>query len=240
MSTFRRDRAGMITDIAPEDPRAVFAHAVRTARRTVAAVPTTRLGDPTPCPDFDVRALLGHLLAVFERVALMGEAGDPMAAPSVVTGVADTGWDAAFEAGAHRIQAAWSDPLALTRPVVLPWAEAPGGVMLAMYTAETTVHTWDLATATDHSPDWHDTVLAVALASSRAGLPPGDRVAEFERLRPHLPARIAAAGPPFGNPVSPGPDARAIDELVAWYGRRPLTRACASPASAVPAPATTP
>src|SRR5437660_2505480 len=46
------------------DPRTVFAKAVAVGGDVVAAVRPEQLGDATPCPDYDVRALLGHLVTV--------------------------------------------------------------------------------------------------------------------------------------------------------------------------------
>ena len=53
-----------------------------------------------------------------------------------------------FLQAAHDVQSAWADAAKLDQPMVLPWVTAPGSAMLAMYTAELTVHTWDLAVAT--------------------------------------------------------------------------------------------
>jgi uncharacterized protein (TIGR03086 family) len=211
--------------LAATDPRTVFAHAVATAGRTIAAVRPDQLDDATPCDQFDVRAMLGHMLVVLRRVALLGEAGDPMALPRVVTGIEDDAWLDAWTDDAHRVQAAWTDPETLQRLMVLPWVTAPGAVMLAMYTSELTVHTWDLAVATGQHPEWDAEVVAVALQAALRGLPSGDREAAFAELianlPPTAPAGFGADGRPFGNPVTVAAEAAPIDQLVAWYGRRP-------------------
>jgi uncharacterized protein (TIGR03086 family) len=206
--------------ISPTDPRSVFAHAVATAGATIAAVQPGQLTAATPCDEYDVRTLIGHMVAVLDRVTLMGEGSDPMASPRLVTGVDDDGWHAAWTNAAHRVQAAWTDDAALDRTVVLPWAQAPGADMLAMYSSELSVHTWDLARATGQQPQWNEQVLEIALVAS-GGLPDGDRAAAFEQMRPNLPPEIAAGGPPFGNPIAADAEAPLIDKLVAWYGRRP-------------------
>ncbi len=210
---------------AADDPRTVFAHAVVTAGRAIAAVRPEQLDQPTPCDQFDVSALLGHLLVVLRRVALLGEGGDPMALPRVVAGVADDEWLATWTRDAHRVQAAWTDDATLGRMMVLPWVTAPGAAMLAMYTSELTVHTWDLATATGQQPEWDDQVVAVSLEAALRGLPSGDREAAFAELMANLPptapAGFGADGRPFGNPVAVGEHEPAITRLVAWYGRRP-------------------
>lgn len=211
----------MTETLAPTDPRTYFAGAVATADTAIAAVTPEQMALPTPCPDFDVRALLGHLLVVLDRVALLGEGNDPMALPSAHTGIADDAWHREWMARAHRVQTAWTDPARLTAEMVLPWVTAPGAAHLAMYTAELTVHTWDLAHATGQSVAWRDDVVGVALAASLQALQPGDREAGFEAMRPHLPAPLAANFPPFKNAVDVDDEAPAIDRLIGWYGRRP-------------------
>src|SRR4051794_5368167 len=60
------------------DPRPAFAGAVALAVDTAAAVRPDQLDRPTPCPEYDVRALLGHLLSVLRRVAAVGRGAPPI------------------------------------------------------------------------------------------------------------------------------------------------------------------
>ena len=137
---------GNTSSLAADDPRSVIAQAVALAGDTIAAVRPDQLDLPTPCDEFTARQLIGHLLTVLQRVAVLGEGGDPMAMPSV-TVVPDDEITAAWHAAAHRVQAAWTDDALLDQMMVLPWATAPGSGMLATYTNELSVHTWDLAAA---------------------------------------------------------------------------------------------
>ncbi|MBI4934466.1 MAG: TIGR03086 family protein [Actinobacteria bacterium] len=209
--------------LSPTDPRSAFAHAVVTARAVIDGVQPHQFELPTPCTEKNVRSLLGHMLMVFDRIAALGNGDDPMAMPDEITGVADDAWPAMFLAAAHRVQAAWTDDAKLEQMMVLPWATAPGSAMLAMYTSELTVHTWDLAVATGQRVEWHQPTLDVALASALQALPSGDREAYFAemakdaRFRPEL-----AINPPFRNAVDPGADASTLDRLIGWYGRQPL------------------
>lgn len=211
----------MTDTLTANDPRFLFAGAVATAGPLIAAVTPEQLALPTPCPDFDVRALLGHLLVVLDRVALLGEGNDPMALPTAHTGIADDAWRGEWMARAHRVQAAWTDPGRLAAEMVLPWVTAPGAAMLAMYTSELTVHTWDLAHATGQTVAWRDDVVQVSLDAALQALQPGDREAGFEKMRPHLPAPLSANFPPFKNAVDVADQAPVIDRLIGWYGRRP-------------------
>lgn len=206
----------------PDDPRTAFAHAHLTLRALVDDIRPDQLENPTPCPELDVRALLGHMLTVYNRLAALGNGTDPMDMPDVVTGVADDAWPSEFLAAAHRVQAAWTDGGKLEQMMVLPWATAPGAAMLAMYTSELTVHTWDVAVATDLAVDWHEPTIEVALGSALQALPSGDREAYFAEMakdpafRPDLATR-----PPFRNIVPVADDASTIDRLIGWYGRQP-------------------
>ena len=204
-----------------DDPRAVFARAVATGGTVVAAVRPEQLTRPTPCDDFDVRRLLGHLVGVLRRVAAVGRGDDPLAVPEVVEGIDDLAWPTAWSQAAHEVRAAWADDGVLTTAVRLPWTELPGAAALALYTNEVTVHTWDLATATGQRPPWDPRVLDVAVAAIHQALPAGGRAAAFEAMRASLPEGLRDASAPFAEAVEVGAGAPAIDRLVAWNGRRP-------------------
>lgn len=220
----QHDTTTMTTDapFAADDPRAFFARAVATAGRVIERVRPDQLTASTPCDEFDVRALLGHLLGVLQRVAVVGVGGSATGVEDVIEGVADDGWADAWRSAAHGVQAAWTDDATLAQTIELPWAELSGAEALAMYTSEVTVHTWDLATATRQDPDWDDDVVGVAMDSIRRHLPAEDRLATFEAVRAQLPPDARNWGAPFHEVVPVAGDARPIDRLVAWNGRRPV------------------
>ncbi len=207
--------------LSATDPRLVFAQAVNTAGATIAGVRPAQFTNPTPCTDYDVRTLMGHLLTVLGRVAVLAEGGDPLAMPIVTAGTPDDAWPTTWTAAAHRVTAAWTKDETLDRMMVLPWAQVPGRAMLGVYTSELTVHTWDLATATGQQVGWNEQVLHMSLAASRSALPGGDREAGFAAMAAKLPPHMSANTRPFGNPIDPAHGAALIDQLVAWYGRNP-------------------
>lgn len=201
------------------DPRTMFAKAVGLAGDTIAAVKPEQLTASTPCEAFDVRALLEHLVLVLERTAAIGRGDDPFA---ISVDVTDDRFYDAWMAAAHRVQHAWTDDATLTREVVLPWASFDGAGALASYTAEVTIHTWDLAKATSQSPRWDDEVVAVGAAAYRDVLPDGDREAIFARIAAEMGLTGAeTSSPPFRSRVAVSDDASPIEELVAYTGRRP-------------------
>ena len=61
------------------DPRSHYRDALAWVRTLASAVPADRMTDPTPCPEWDVRSMLGHLVATVDRARVIGEGGDPNA-----------------------------------------------------------------------------------------------------------------------------------------------------------------
>jgi uncharacterized protein (TIGR03086 family) len=188
------------------DPRPSFATALELCRQVVAGVRPDQLDDPTPCTELDVRTLGHHVLAVLERIAVIGAGGDPNDSPVYAPGVGDDQWLTVFDTRAAQVATVWSDDAVLTNVVTVPWAKLPGAIALLIYINELSVHTWDLATATGQRPLWDDAVLATAHAAIQRGLPAEGRD------NPEL---------PFGEVVEVGSDASPIERLVAWNGRDP-------------------
>jgi uncharacterized protein (TIGR03086 family) len=209
--------------LEPGDPRGFFAHAVATARATIAGVGLDQFDLPTPCDAYDVRHLIGHLVAVMQRVAVVGAGGSPFEVPQEVI-VADDAVVEAFTEAAHRVQEVWTADV-LDRLVTVPWAQLPGRIVMAIYTSEVSAHTWDLATATGQTPDWHEPSIAFAYEAIRIGLPAEGRraavEAALEAMDEATRAEVAAEGAPFGEVVDVPADAPLIDRLVAWTGRDP-------------------
>ncbi|MFJ8855382.1 TIGR03086 family metal-binding protein [Streptomyces sp. NPDC102437] len=157
------------------------------------------LGAPTPCAEYDVRALINHLFQVivnFQALAARQEA-DFGTAPDVVTG----DWRTRFGEEAAKLVAAWAVPGAdegTTGAMGLP-ARTVGNMVLG----DLTVHAWDLARATgqEFTPD--ESVLG-EIGTALASMAPMAREAKV-----------------FGEP-HPVPDgAGPFDEVLALTGRDP-------------------
>jgi len=188
------------------DPRPAFASAVALCRAVVAGVRPEQLDQATPCRQLDVRTLGHHVLAVLERLAIVGAGGDPAESPDYAQGVADEQWVAVFDKFAAQIETVWSDDAVLTNILTVPWAKLPGAIALLIYINEISVHTWDLAAATGQQPTWDEGVLATAYAAIQRGLPAEGRD------DPAL---------PFEAVVDVAEDAPLVERLVAWNGRDP-------------------
>ncbi len=198
------------------DPRPVLDRAITTGGTVIAGIQRDQLTAPTPCSEMDVRAMLGHLVGVLDRIAALGNDDDPFSVTEVHA--PDDDWSDAWASAARRAADAWSDDAVLERPMALPWIQGSGAEVLASYFSELTVHTWDLATATGQQPSWDDTVVAAAF-EARQILPAENRRALFEEISAAMGLDQVAI--PFAEAVPVPVTAPAIDRLVAWNGRDP-------------------
>lgn len=201
-----------------KDPRPILDRAIATGGVVIAGIQRERLTDPTPCSEMNVRALLAHLIGVLGRVAALGNGEDPFGVTE--TPVPDDRWPDAWREAGRRAADAWGDDTLLQRPMALPWIQGSGAEVLASYFSELTVHTWDLAVATDQQPDWDDSVIAAALHASHKILPAENRRALYEEISAAM--GLDEVSVPFAEAVPIPDDAPAIDRLIAWNGRDPL------------------
>ena len=187
------------------DPREFHQRAMAQTEAIVVAVRPDQLTLPTPCTEYNVRALLSHIVGGLTRIAVIGEGGDGLAVVPRADGVPDDGWPDAYHAARARVTAAWADDARLDALVVAPWGKVPGRIALGGYVQEILTHGWDLARAagqpTELDPELAHWVLAVA----RQILPPEPRGGEI----------------PFGPPVPVPADAGPYAQLAAWLGRQP-------------------
>ena len=207
--------------LAADDPRTHFAAAVAVAGDTLATVAPEHRDAPTPA-GMTVSELCDHLVMVLRRTACAGR-GEELATWPVEGGLGDASPDevlAAWADAAHEVQEAWTDDALLERDITLPWTTLAGRDVMAIYTNELVVHTWDLARATGASPDWEDAVLATSERAIRAELPTADRGEMWAAVATSMPEGVPF-DPPFANAVAVADDAPPIDRLVAWNGRTP-------------------
>lgn len=163
-----------------------------------------QLDNSTPCADYDVRRLLGHVVAVLRKLARVGVGGDARDVADPVANI-DDGWAAAFDQARGELERVWADDAMLDQMFTLPWATLSGRAVLDAYTHEFTVHSWDLAHATGRLTELDADLAARALVSFR----------EF------VPAERRAEQGPFGPPVPVAHDADPYTQLAAYLGRQP-------------------
>ncbi|MFD7158965.1 TIGR03086 family metal-binding protein [Kribbella sp. NPDC059898] len=185
------------------DPRPLFVRALDQTERLITTTSPEDLALPTPCDEYDVSTLQGHLLTVIARINLALQGGDPLTIPVVTTGVDDV--PAAWKERRVALDATLSDDTVLGRICKLPWATLPGAAAIAGYTGELTTHSWDLAKATGRVSELDD-----ALATQVLPL-----------VRQFTPADQRGGHVPFGPVVQVADDASPYDQLAAWQGRQP-------------------
>lgn len=186
-----------------------YGDAIRRNIDRVRAVRADQLAGPTPCHDWDVTALLTHLIGGHEMFAVAlgrpASLANPADDPPVT--VLATRYRTAAEASLD----AFAAPGALQRVVALPIGEVPGEVALGMALTDAVVHGWDLAAATGQDTTIDDRVAAPLLAAAQAAI--------TDDLRQPAGARAV-----FGQPVPIDPESPAGERLVAFLGRSPQFR----------------
>ena len=196
--------ARMSAPTANHDPRPAFFAAADQLVRLVTVIAPQDLGRPTPCDDFDVATLAGHLLCVLRRITHVATGGAYADVPQVVTGIDPGSWGATIAADRDAMRAVWSDEAVLDRLLVLPpGVEVPGRVGAVRYTQEMVTHAWDLAAAMDRRDELDSGLAAPLVEPARRFVP---------RERAHF---------PFGDVVEVPEDAGPYDQLVGWLGRDP-------------------
>jgi uncharacterized protein (TIGR03086 family) len=188
-----------------QDPRPAFLRSVAIATSIVGGVQPDQHSHPTPCDQYNVQELLGHMVAVLERIIIIGSLGDPNEATRMVE-LSGKSTLTEWFTRAGKAAEVWSDPGLLGTIVTLPFAKLPGAAAMAIYCSELTVHGWDLARATDQTVQWDNDVCRLSMGAMQMALP-----ADLPR----------DAELPFGPLVHISADAPLIDQLVAWTGRTP-------------------
>ncbi|GAA2064357.1 hypothetical protein GCM10009801_08910 [Streptomyces albiaxialis] len=222
----------VVTD--QQDPRPRLARATARFGALVERVRPGQLGRPTPCAEFDVQALVGHMVGVTRRIAHVGEGGAFADAPPSADDVRDGDWARAYREARERALAAWEDDAKLTEAVGVPWGTVPGSSALEGWTMEVVTHTWDLARALgldgelEGEPEGTD-------GSDGAGVGGvGDagaaELGAFALERARTVPREGRGGPvPFGEVREAPEGADAHTRLAAWLGRDPEWRPARGP-----------
>lgn len=176
---------------APDDSLTLLSRALDQAGDLLVHVHDDRLHDPTPCADWDVEQLVGHLVGGVRKFtdSVRGEQPDWSASPEPVAGDRV----ATFRSAADDLLHAWHQA-----------GDGASGQAVDVQTAELAVHGWDLARATGQPTDQLDAdVAGRALQFMTAGLTEDNR---GEAFRPAVPV-------PEDAPVA--------DRLAAFAGRDP-------------------
>ncbi|HVC14945.1 MAG TPA: TIGR03086 family metal-binding protein [Acidimicrobiales bacterium] len=169
--------------------------------RVLSGVTDDQLDAPTPCAEWQVRDLVGHVVAGNERTAT----GSPAHSPAHSPAVEDVAQLVALHAtSAKAAQDSFSAPGGLTRTFEFPFGTLPAHRVIGMRATDALTHTWDLARATGQPTSDLDEELAAELLAGSRG-----------RVRPEF----RGPGMPFADEQPCDPDAPASDRLAAFLGR---------------------
>jgi uncharacterized protein (TIGR03086 family) len=165
---FKMAHAGAAT-VAFMNLHPQLADAAEAAVRVVDGVTPAQFGDPTPCTDWDVRALLNHLILwtsySLERRAHGQSVSEELMATDFA---ASPDFAAAYRAQLDRALAAWADPAAWDRKLDVMGEATPASDVAALNLAELILHGWDLAVATGQEYTVSDGAATAALAAVEA------------------------------------------------------------------------
>jgi uncharacterized protein (TIGR03086 family) len=187
-----------------DDPRELLSRSFEQAASLIAAVTPEQFDLPTPCSEFDVRTLVGHMVFATNRLAkAAGDGPIPEGGPAV-TGIEDADWSAVFGEAAAEAMEAWSADEKLDKEVELPFGKFPGSVVVSIYAQEQITHGWDLAVATEQRADLDDSLAEAVLPLVLKMVPPEFRGGEM----------------PFEAVFEVPEDAPAYDRLAGYLGRK--------------------
>jgi uncharacterized protein (TIGR03086 family) len=164
----------------------------------VSQIRSDQLDQPTPCADFTVRGVLGHMVAGATSFAA-GFRGQPAPADTN-NGSADPLTD--FGPALTGLAEAMHSPGALDRTITAPFGDVPGDAFARFVILDGLVHGWDLATATGQAYDPPDALVAAVDTFAREAIVPAMREAGM-----------------FAAPEDAPADATPIERIAAFTGR---------------------
>lgn len=185
------------------DPIEALETSLTQTRPVVAAVSADQLDLPTPCTEWDVRALLNHLLGVITMFRDL-PAGNPDLSALAGEHLGE-GPVAAYDELAAATLAAWRARGVVDHPVNFPGSEMPGDFAARMLAGEALLHGWDLARATGQTVAWNQGLAA-------------DVLDWHEEAVRRFPPEVRAQG--FAPPIDVPADADTMTRLVGFVGRQ--------------------
>jgi uncharacterized protein (TIGR03086 family) len=165
---------------------------------------------PTPCDEWDVQALLNHVI-LWSSHSLERRAHGESVAPELMERdfAAAPDFARAYRAQLDRALAAWADPAVWDRELDVMGAKTPAADVGALIIAEMVLHGWDLAAATGQDYAVSDRAAEVALGAVQAN------------------AELYRQYKGFADPVPTAAAAPILDRVLALSGRDPAWRPAA-------------
>jgi uncharacterized protein (TIGR03086 family) len=182
------------------DPIERLERAMQGTSKIVHGVTAEQLGEPTPCSEFDVRALLNHMMGGLDMLRTAAEGGEAKMPEGDQFG-AEPGKE--YDVRAAKLIDVVKQPGTLEKTWVMPFAPMPGQMMASIAFVEHVTHGWDLAKATGQ-----DTTI------------PDDLIAECRGVVEPMDAMWRMDGV-LKNKIDVPESASATDRYAAFMGRQP-------------------
>jgi uncharacterized protein (TIGR03086 family) len=187
------------------DVVATFERVLDRTNEVIDRVEPGQLGNPTPCTEWDVRAVINHITGGATMFAECVELGSvPDSRLGELMGGDNLGDDfkGKYRAASDRARATFGMPGALDKMVKLPFGEMPAGIALNIAIMDVMTHAVDIARATGQTID-DDEILSTALEVGRQLITDDFRT------------------PGVFDPEQPAPpNASPADKLLAFAGRK--------------------
>lgn len=174
--------------------------AIAITDHVISGITDAQLSSPTPCAEWNVRDLIGHIVGGNERFASALGADVTTGAP-VVTASASDVLDA-YRRSAQLVTEEFHVPGALNQLVTVPFGTVPGDLALHLRIIDLLVHGWDLARATGQVVNC-----------------PDDLAEQEFRFTTAMLADMPPERRPFGPAQDVAEDSPPIDRLAACLGR---------------------
>jgi uncharacterized protein (TIGR03086 family) len=185
-----------------EDVISLVRRAVDAVEPLVSSVSSTDHDRRTPCEDFNLAALVAHLIGGLRGFAEVAEGKQLRfgAEPDLRTeSAADE-----FRAAADRFVAGFGTPGTLERTFAMPWGDTTGMQLAGFELIELIVHGWDISRSLGRPADFDNDLVGAALFGAQQWVDDSTR-------SPQL----------FGPEVPVADDAPVLDRLVGFLGRQP-------------------
>jgi uncharacterized protein (TIGR03086 family) len=182
------------------DPVNDLARAIGQTEAIISRVRPDQARLATPCPDWDVQALVDH---VVKDVQMFTDRANRTKSEGGHAGISGDDWTGQYRAASDSLLAAWRRDGALDGIVELPFGKFPPTWFVGQQLADLVVHGWDIAKATGQPTEFDPELSRFALDWAK------------ENLRPEY------RGRDFGPEVPVPEDASGLDRLVGFFGRDP-------------------
>ncbi len=187
----------------------LLATAIDRVREVMSGVAQSQLDAATPCSEWDVCALMNHMLGGIETTAgsMAGNPPDlrPMEADSSLVGQRDvSALVETYRNATERLLQLAQEPGALNRIVPSPFGEMPAARFVVGTVLDQTIHCWDLAKATGQETTLPAELVAYAMPVLSGGFAEGGRA-------------MGVVGPEIQVPEG----ANEQDRLIGFMGRQP-------------------